>query len=234
MVRLIPSHVFIKDPVDAWGKEETIGLAELAARGKCPISTDRRGNVIWHDDFEESFAWEDISGVGASAARSTDRPYMGAFSLKLLPSANVASAKMLIGQPPMTTSIGIECAFTLDSSITDFTMTLAVYDGTNRYQGKLYYYDGFLWYIDDAGGFTKVTATPISLYYGTHYHAKMVIDMNTGKYVRFVFADTEYDLTESVFATASAISPHLDIRCSANGTGGISYVDDVILTENEI
>jgi hypothetical protein len=54
MVKLHAASMFIKDPVDVWGKEKNIGLAEHSARRLAPPITSlvEQGNLIYYDGYE--------------------------------------------------------------------------------------------------------------------------------------------------------------------------------------
>jgi len=66
---------------------------------------------------------------------------------------------------------------------------------------------------------------------------KLVTDFENEKYVRFILNNDVYDLSSYTYEKTNDTSrPHLLVRyklVSTGGTSTTSYVDDVILTQNE-
>jgi len=66
---------------------------------------------------------------------------------------------------------------------------------------------------------------------------KLVVDLNTDRYVRFILNETEYDLSAySANTFANPDQPHLGVKAILYSTAGFNadcWVDDIILTQNE-
>ena len=94
-------------------------LGELAVRLGSIITFDRRGDIVWFDDFEgDVFKWErDPSGVDAAIIVSPEAARNGAFSAKLT-TGNLADdhATILHHLPyPVTSRVGFEISFTVNN-----------------------------------------------------------------------------------------------------------------------
>ena len=244
MVRLIPSSVFVKDPKDVWGKETTIGLAEHAARLGSPMTYDRRGDIIWYEDFS-SVPKFSLDGVGEKYRVASYRE-KGDFSLCMVTPSNTiqyVSLTAVVENPIATTSIGFESAFSKHDDHNDILFSVSVYDGTNSYTAamKIYVSNKRLQYLDKDFAYQDV-ASDIELEddwndVPVFYHLKFVFNLSTRKYVRCLLANNEYDLSDyPLYTTTSATPPsmHLEIKKRSNtGVALRSYIDSMLLTRNE-
>jgi hypothetical protein len=245
MVRLIPSQVFVKDPVDVWGKERAMGLAELAVRTHAPaIMYDRRGDVIFWNSFES--ATDKFYDGGTNAVRSNDTSRRGDFSLKCTTGAaqwDAAGARYYLTDFHPNTTIGGQTSFASDNVGYDFLMYLQYFDGTTAYAGHMRYdYDtGDLQYWSSAGAWVTFGSA-----LGKYNKAlknwatmKLVIDLQTKKYVRALAFGNEYDLSDhglQIFASANAAHLYAESTfrtADLLGVAKVGYLDDVIITENE-
>lgn len=219
-------------------------MAELAVRLGSIDTFDRRGNVVWLDDFEDNLSkWNIVSlGTGAGAALSTDGCRNGAKSVKLT-TGNAQNDYICIthySPRPVLSKIGFEISFTTDEDLNAHFFYIIYYDGTNRHQAlicynpttdKLYYYN--------ENGAAQELASNLNLYaYSTHYHTlKLVVDLETDKYVRLLLDETEYDLSSYLIQeSASATLPRLEVQYLVRTNVASSesvYAEDAIITQNE-
>ena len=241
--------MFLKDPIDAWGKQTDVSLAELAVRNHAvAMPFDRRGDVIYWDDFENPSLKYFPAVKPASAGtinRSTTNPMFGDFCTKMVTGAvaddycciNYAISNFHEGK------IGVQIGFATQSTDATVYVTAIYYDGTNYHQGQLkyemtnghlsYYGDDSAWYVIDTIEFFTGYASEI-IPYNT---MKLVFDLDNGKYVRSLFFGQENDLSAyDLKSSASAIDRGLIVwwyLSTPVGTAQTAYFDNFILTENE-
>ncbi len=221
-----------------------IDQGELAARLKSINTFDRRGDTVFMEDFEApTLTWTTVAiGTGASVALSAASYKSGSQSLKLTPGSTTtwhASATKLLALP-VQSRLGFECSFSADDNTSYFSLGSSMYDGTTRYiQGILYdHANDHIDYYNSGGTYTEIASgikfkTSIVMF----MPLKVVIDYATGEYVRLMFGDTEYNLSGiPLWSGASANNPYCGMEVRHVGTAGnnpISYVDNVIITQNE-
>jgi hypothetical protein len=219
-------------------------LAELAARLGSIVTFDRRGNVVWMDDFEHGLAkWYPTNvGTGASTALSVASARSGAYSAKLTGGSDSDRYARIIHRMGLAvpSSIGLEASFSLDWLAPDFQMRLLIYDGATlkTYGIQWDYSASALGYESADGVFTTFASGVMLLVDPRCYHtAKLVADMVAGKFGRLILDTETYDLTAySPLSAASPVNPclSLDLRMiSAVGGNRYGHVDDVIVTQNE-
>lgn len=139
-----------------------------------------------------------------------------------------------------TSKIGFEISYAdMDDGAT-LQMTIGYYNGSA-------YYVGYLQIVENAGTLqiwnptTSAYVTLATLVIPSRIDnwntMKLVIDMDTNKYVRAMFNQTVYDVSSYSLATgASAIGPHILVRMifqSDENAANICYLDDAIVTQNE-
>jgi len=219
-------------------------LGEVAARLGSIVTFDRRGDVYWLDDFEDGKAkWAaETSGAGAGVAVSTTYARNGAKSVELTAGTDMshyAGIGRLFPYPALS-RWGFEGSWSFDSDLETFDIIISVYDGTNLTSAILRYdcVNQKVQYLDSAGAMQDL-ATSVDLhdYYNMFNTFKLVLDLETGKYERAIANESEYDMAGIALQQAAiAVSPvvKLSMRNTAvGGTGGVVYVDDVIVTRNE-
>lgn len=234
----------LTDPEDVFGNPHYLGAAELAVRLGSIVSYERRGQVIWMDDFEAALLkWDtDMYGVGAAVALSTASARNGGQSVKLT-TGNAVGDFAAIGRItylPPSTRLGVECSFAFENEIEKIVLGFYIYDGVKWYfpalvyrplTDELQYCSGFETYTTIQSG---LDFYPHPLAYSTF---KLVVDWTTKKYVRAFVNGVLYDLSAyDMFSITYAETPRLVSFVEVwNGSAGNHYVyaDDFILTQNE-
>lgn len=219
-------------------------MAELAVRLGSPVSFDRRGNVIWFDDFEHSFnKWFTvIGGTGGSAAITNEKARTGALSCKVV-TGDETDDTAIIGhyEPyPVLSKLGFEISLLTAATKAYIEFPCVIYDGTYKHDpGIKYDCETYVWYYyNTSGGWTAFTnaakLTPSAYIFHT---IKLVIDPDTQKYVRFIANNVETDLSAISYRhVADATNPVAGISISFAPKEDASktiYYDDAIITQNE-
>lgn len=228
-------------------KRTTYGLAdmgELAARLGSLLVFDRRGDVVWVDDFNGALnKWIDWgTGAGNSQAISAELALIKDTSVKLIGGSTLthfATIDKYLAYPVLS-RFGFEFSWNLATAIDTFRILLRIrgafgtYTSIIRYDhaaGTLSYYTHPITYV--------VWATPGALVTGgTLFNIwKLVVDMTTKKYVRFIHNDTEYDLSglDPDHQVAPA-PPSLQVEAqlvSRDGNNDYIYGGYAIVTQNE-
>ena len=229
------------------GKTTTYALsdmAELAARLGSIDTFDRRGDVVWLDNFEDNIdKWEILlGGVGAAAVLSTEAARNGARSAKLT-TGNLANNYALIRKhlpSPVPSKVGFEVSFTVDDDLNGLYFALQLLDGVNRHVAMINYHPDTdrLYYYDNAG-VEQLIAAGLNLQAAIyHFHTlKLVADMVNYRYVRLILNEVTYDLSNfTMQAIPDATLPTLWAYVAAftGVAANLSiYVDDAIITQNE-
>lgn len=228
-------------------KTTTFGQAdmgELAARLGSIVLFDRRGDILWWDDFEDNATKWNASYTGGSGtwALSTDKAQLGAKSGKLK-TASASGATANIRRNffyPALSKLGVEVAFSFDALSFPIDLILEFDNGVDLTTFKVSYNtDTKVLSLTDENGDSQDIATNVNLVIGSlGFHVlKLVIDMTTSKYVRLLLDSVEYDISVyggEVSATASVL--HVNIYCkvtSGSNLGATTYWDNAIVTQNE-
>lgn len=221
-------------------------LAELAARLGSIDTFDRRGNVLFMEDFEGGYArWFDSAvppGLGGAVEWSQDKAKIGSFSLKMTgPNVEDGYTWIMHYEPyPVLSSMGLEVSILPVERIKSMSFQLQLYDGTQVSMGSirwikdtstLQYWGSDLAYHD---------MTPL---YGLPYSnwlfqtLKLVVDFENGKYERFIIGERSYDMRDyDLYTVASGdyrrVAAAIFVESSAAGSA-LAYLDNVIITQNE-
>jgi len=219
-------------------------LGELAARLKSIDTFDRRGNIIWLDDFESGLSkWGvDTVGAGTDLKPSAEFCRSGAFAAKgTLPGGVSASITMSHYEPfPVLSNFGFECHISLYRKVTAARLYLYLLYGATSYNFSVRYdvANKKLQYQDEDQALQDL-ATDLSLYNSNNcFHAfKLVVDSAKREYKRLIVDDTTYLLDtfkpwSNPTGAANLLAPAIAIANSGDDDG-FTYVDDVILTQNE-
>jgi len=219
-------------------------VGELAARLGSICTFDRRGDVIWLDDFESNIdKWfTNLEGAGGSIALSPDTARSGGLSCKIV-TGNVAGNEAQISRYshyPVLSRVGFEISMTFHTAIDYVQMTSAADDGTDLLLAAIRYYPNTatIKYNTSAGAWADL-ATDINFYWAINCFnsLKLVVDFDTKKYVRLIAGNQEIDMsTLSIQTTAFANHYFLVATLITAPKANVSathYVDDAIQTQNE-
>jgi hypothetical protein len=221
-----------------------IDNSEVAARLKSCDVFDRRGKVIWIDDFEDPILrWLGVtSGVGASVGLNTTYSKSGVQSAKCVTGdavGNYAGINKWLVYPQLS-SLGFEISFTYPAAIDYIELHMKIYSTTGYYMPVITMSntDTCLYYLNDAG--VNVEFHPVIALDGTagcFNTAKLVVDATTGYYKRYIQNNLEWDLSAIPMRWVASVGfPHyfyywrIYTGAAANKT---AYVDDAILTIDE-
>lgn len=219
-------------------------MGELAARLNSIVTLDRRGDVVFMDDFEAPVAQWDLGGLGVGAVYDLypGEAFMGSQCLRLGSGNSTDDYAVAIRRFHITPNqrYGIEARIRGLTVEADYHVEIYVFDGTNYHAGVWKYNaeDDELTILDSTGA-DKVIATGIAaaFIYDEWWPMKLVIDSKTLKYVRGLFLGVEYDLSaESLRAELDAspicIQVELEVTTLADAIAGSQW-DNFILTQNE-
>lgn len=219
-------------------------LGELAARMNSIVVFDGRGDVVRAEDFEgllNKFGTE-LFGLSTSVSQSDDTALSGSHSIKLDASSTVGNSAALKIYSAFTGSyrIGTKISVTISSYDTYFDIFSDFFDGVYHHKSAIRYsiWDKEFYYLDSSDAFTKF-ATGQSFYLNDKcfHHLKLVIDTSAGKYVRFLFDNLSWDLSNYSYyksASGTLTSQVTTIRLTnQTAFGSYAYIDDYVLTVNE-
>lgn len=247
MVKLNSPHVFLKDPVDKWGEEKTIGLAEHAVRAHAPpIPYDRRGSVLFWEDFESpTMKGKKYGAAGATVNRSVDTAKFGDFSLKCVTTAvahELSGREYYISDLHDNEQVGIQATFT-SAETTKYAIGLDIsyYDRTHLHAASIRWDKdtGNVTYVDSTGSYATLQAVPTFhpdlVNWGT---MKLVVDFSSGNYIRALIFGSEYDLSGIAYQTTASVVGYkvAAIRIYIATTEAVvktGYFDNFLLTEGE-
>lgn len=221
-----------------------IDEAELAARLGSPIIWDRRGNVIWYDTINSTGNKWNLShdGTGSAAAVSSTVSMYGDYSMKLTGGSDglkygAMNKKFQLIQ---LGNLGLESTFSLDTNIDYFVMQFEyrsdgiVKDGrikVDKTNERLQYLNSAAAYV------TFATDIDFNVDITQFFTLKLVVDIKNNEYVRVIFGNNEYDLIGIPVRTYASVAMGYFaiylLAYSAGASNGISYVDNVIVTQNE-
>lgn len=217
-------------------------LGELAARLGSIVTFDRRGNVIWTDDFQSGVNKWWLEGASTSTFTWSSRTSNGnGFCGELATNANLyGDADIYVSRPfPVLSKMGFEFSFCLDQYLLELYLDVTLYDGTN-------YYNGVVKWINasdkcQCGGndlsptidLMESSSSLHDFYWNT---IKLVIDFTTKKYVRLIVNDVTYDLTSYSLTSSSSsyrmVNVHISIMNNSTNIT-ILYLGNMIITQNE-
>ncbi|MGE4446560.1 MAG: hypothetical protein AB7C92_07945 [Synergistaceae bacterium] len=223
--------------------DKTLDMAELAARLGSPCLYDRRGTVIFYDDFNTGDSkWFKLIGGNLRIQPSAKNAFLGGYSLSFYDDASFdLFPEILISIPFITqTPIGVEGAFCLTS---DYTLCYIIF--TVVYQGYL----NKFWFIynretkqvtikKDDGTF-PVVANNVVVPVGPNswFTMKLVVNPLTGKYVRGRFNSQIIDLSAySCYKEASTEPEKITVGIAlgtTTTTAVTNYLGFAIITQNE-
>jgi hypothetical protein len=221
-----------------------IDTGELAARLGSLTTLDRRGNIIWMDDFEggDTTKWATSIDAGGSAAISNTRAWMGTQSMKTVTNAAAGDDVTLAKAFALPThhTMGVELMYCMPLGKPIIRIRLLGYDGTNYFVGQVEYDHNTqkLYYNDSDGLPVELTRTDSNVtILEPWFLMKLVVDWDAKKYMRFIFCGSTYDLSaHAMQSIADATKKHIEVYIyNEAGTNAAAtvYFDNFIFTQNE-
>ena len=235
---------------DWWGaspKSTTysgMDTSELAARIGPIVSIDRRGDVIFQDNFDHGTAKIYPWGTGANwdVYPYCDSPLSGGLHLMLETGeeegATAGITKEL--QYPVLGSIGLECAFVPDGDVRYCRLSITEWLPPNNRKWMISYNhtNGKLEILRSNGTY-GVLATPGIVYggYNDYTTIKLVINILLVRYERVIFNEHTYIATaHSGYVSAGGTYKCMtcDAYIDANvAQGATASLDNFLITQNE-
>jgi len=219
-------------------------LDELAVRLGSIVSFDRRGDVLFIEDWENGRAKWTLSytGAGGAIGLSAASARSGGYSLRMLTGSDSfrrARAQRIWGYPVLS-AFGLEASFTLHANLEQFTIAVFVYTGALVWQvyGRYYHTTGEAQIYVPPGDWQTIHTISSPIVSSKGYHTwKLVGDPATGLYVRSIFDAETLDISDyALTSPVSATSPQLFVDITATSiplNNATVYLDDAILTQNE-
>lgn len=235
----------LKDIRDVFGNIPEVSMGELAARLNSVNYFERRGEVVFLDDFEDSTLKWYADGVeaGWSVLRSNVTARDKNYSLKLTTGAQALDYVYARHNNylPTSTRLGFENSFVLGSDIFAILTSLHFFDGTNEYYGQFEYLpptDDLRIKIGVDKYFVLETDLDLKEEDYTFHTWKLVVDLKEGKYVRGFLNNKEYNLSahDLLIDESPDIAPYMYVMLyviNYHAGAVYAYIDNVIYTQNE-
>lgn len=219
-------------------------MAELAARLGSICTYDRRGDVIWLDDFEcINIRWNSAtSGAGSSVSLSNAASRSGEQSVAISGGTEIDGAALIERylQIPVLSRIGFEISFTVPKVDSYMLLRLYIFDGEMLHEMYVYYQrSSHGLYLVEPAGVVRLLDTVSLFERSSCFHTiKLVGDYTTDKYIRCCLNNREYDISSyTIIESADTRAPQLcmEVRVENDeaGSNPCYYMDDFILTQNE-
>jgi len=235
-----------------WGTEGPVStiysiqdLGELAARLGSIVTHDRRGNVIWMDDFESGIEqWSRAGHPGYSVTWDSEYAATGGFSCKMVTDNDeddMVAINKYIGYPKLS-KYGMEFSFSYMQNCKYFSLWFPSWtrEGLGwpaiRWNASEEYFE----YYDEDGNWQEITglsyAPPHTAY--KFQTIKLVADLIKREYVRLIVNSEVLDLSgiKFYFEDVPGFEPdaYLRIRITADASApATAYINNAIITQNE-
>jgi len=219
-------------------------LGELAVRLGSPVRYDRRGEVIWYDEFDHGLSpWlATFIGNGSSVEVSSTGTFMGPNAALLTAgedSLRLASIAKGI-HPPVLGRWGVEVAVAFLSNFDSFQIALTIYDGINVYgpSVRLSEADAEIQYRDENSAWQTVAVLgSLWVIPNTYRLLKITYDLDSAKYGILQLGPDSYDLSSFSFSSLpSTAATRIYALFQFKGRLGVNdkaQVGHVIFTANE-
>ena len=219
-------------------------MAELAARLGSIVTFDRRGDVVWWDNFEDNIAkWAlTKSGTGADVALSTDTAIFGANSAKLTLGDAVGNITAITRYAaiPVTSKIAFEISFTTLTKIDYVQLDISLNNREYKNRAVIRYYPttGVIKYLDENNTYQTLATIGETTHSTYVFHTmKLVIDLTSYTYTRFILDEQEFDMSTLLYYHPTDTFPAMftcQYAVSNGDTGNRSvYAENAIITQNE-
>jgi hypothetical protein len=219
-------------------------LGELAVRLGSIVRFDRRGDVVFLENFQYGIGrWAPVAiGTGAAVATVTDRFMSAGYSMRVTSPSDALfwTAANLTLPYPYLSKFGFEVGVCFGSVFDYLVLLLSVYDGTNQHRGEIrYYYTDSELRLVDQDNSELVLGTNLDLFTGVRAFNvfKLICDLDAKEFTRLQINEKLYDLSAyPLREVASSTSPRVLCQIMLYGLSDENddvYVDNVIVTQNE-
>lgn len=235
---------FMADPQDIWGNILPIGSGELASRLGSPKTYDKRGDVLFIDNFQNGLSpyyYYTVEGA-CSLLLKNEFTKSGGYCLRFQ-WESYADEYAFISKGlgiTMKGKLGLECSFAHWTNNFYIDLEIFYYDGTDLIKGeiRLKTDSGDIDYLNSGGTYTnRVSGLTITNRYWLYNTIKLVVDIVNKKYTRLLFNNVEYDMsTIALRKETDPTSPQTLFYINIKGIPSLVpdvNIDNVIITQNE-
>lgn len=236
----------LQDIRDVFGNIPQVNMGEVAARLGSAKIFERRGDVVFVDDFESSTLKWAITGSALAENYSGVRSNVSAqsknFSMKLN-AGTVQSSYVKASHThylPVQKRMGVEFSFTLSPNVIDIYNSMELQTKTMKYVATFDYSPASsLFSIRKSdGNYVNIDSALVLAKDDKLFHTwKMVFDIETGMWVRGYIDNLEYDLSEyGLYLVGGSYTPQMSLQIQVWNfvvVSQYSYIDNVIFTQNE-
>ena len=219
-------------------------LSELAARLNSPNAYDRRGEVAYQTTFESGFSGWDIgfNGTGGKVKVSANGNYRWPYNMCLLaPTTSWFIANVELMFSVWTTNrIGIEYAIAIPTVFSKLIFTLTGLYSNIAYLPIIQYLSSakqLQYYGEDSAYHTFSTFPGLDRTRYCYLPYKLVVDLSTGKYVRLLISNSEFDLSAySMYHYDSTAANYIKTTVQFHGQSSPqaeAHIGHMIFTVNE-
>jgi len=241
MARGAPDDSNVKVGKDVFRLDD---LAELAVRIGSPVTYNRAGNVLLIDGFESGIsAWKKgLFGVGVSIEASNELSYEGGTACRMESGTGATPLAQINRFIPVHSPcrMGFQVFFAPDDDLYSFriAMLYGLAPNTHNFTINYRHTTGELHYYTAGPAFLPLASPGIQYHDSNNWHnMKLVVDTETGEYVRLYFDDVAYDMAGLLPYTQVRVDgPMQYVSIHSWGTAiqsGNTFVDSVIVTYNE-
>ncbi|MDP2324163.1 MAG: hypothetical protein Q8N51_09050 [Gammaproteobacteria bacterium] len=234
----------VVDSSDAWDQMLQVGNAELAARLGSIVRLDRRGTLMFMDNFDDGASKWKIStgGTGTAHALTPQYSFSGGYSLRLTaPSDLNGNITATVNLPIcLATVFGLSAMLRTSNDYLYDVLELNIYTGTKLYhiRARLNADSGQIEIYNALGSWQAVRQYEVENSGDATFHMLKVVGSSlTGKYIRLLYDNAETNISAIAIkyenSTLDAKLAGTVTEYNWEGVNSILEIDDVIITANE-